>query len=154
MDGRHHSGTRTPACRGVGVDWRNVAQAEIDDLKSYFVEKHGWQPRVVESEDTIDLFVTLASRRHLERVNVLRLRYQGDWQIAGRRETFVDPDSSGRDGIEYWPTGVSGVNPNNNPPAICIRGTWGYHSVLHTDRPMGDSTLLHLLLELQTMLDR
>ena len=134
--------------------WRNVARAEIDDLKPHFVEKHGWRPRIVESEETIDLFVTLASRRDPERVYALRLRYQDDWQTAGRRETFVNPDDPGRDGIEHWPTGVSGVNPNNKPPSICIRGTWGYHSVLHRDHPMGDSTLLRLLLELQKMLDR
>jgi hypothetical protein len=136
------------------VDWRHVARDEIDDLKPYFVERHGWRPQVVESEDAIDLFVTIASRRHPGRVFALRLRYQNDWQTAGRRETFVSPDDTGRDGIEHWPTGISGVNPNNRPPCICIRGTWGYHSVLHRDRPMGDSTLLRLLLELQTMLDR
>ena len=136
------------------MDWRNVAKAEIDGLKPYFVEKHHWRPRIVESEDTIDLFVTLASRRHPERVYGLRLRYQDDWRTAGRRETFVNPDHPVRDGIQHWPEGISGVNPNNKPPCICIRGMWGYHSVLHRDRPMGDSTLLHLLLELQTMLDR
>lgn len=136
------------------MDWRSVARTEIVDLKPYFVEKHGWCPLIVEAEGTIDLFVTLASRRYPERVFALRLRYQDDWQTAGRRETFVNPDDQGRDGIEYWPTEVSGVNPKNKPPCICIRGTWCYHSVLHRDRPMGDSTLLRLLLELQTMLDR
>ena len=35
----------------------------------------------------------------------------------------------------------------------CLRGAWGYHSVLHADRPMGDSTLLAFLLELQKVLD-
>ncbi|MDF1597273.1 MAG: hypothetical protein P1T08_14440 [Acidimicrobiia bacterium] len=136
--------------------WRDDARAEVDDLKPHFVEKHDWAPRLVESDDAeaLDLFVTLQSRKHPDNVFVLRLRYKPDWQTAGRREAFVDPDDPEREGIEYWPTDVSGLKPQNNPPCICLRGTWGYHSVLHTDHLMGDTTLLNLLVELQTVLDR
>lgn len=136
--------------------WRDDARVEIVDLKPHFVEKYGWQPRLVESDDAeaLELFVRLRSRRHPDRVFVLRLRYKEDWQTAGRRESFVDPDDPEREGIEHWPTGVSGVKLQHSPPCICLRGTWGYHSVLHTDHLMGDTTLLNLLVELQTVLDQ
>lgn len=141
------------------MGWREDARAEIDGLKPYFVSKHGWSPRVIEpeGEDILDLIVTFTSRRLGGRVLALRLRYQPDWQAAGRREAFVDPTDPSRDGLEHWPPAaepnVRGVNPQHNPPCICLRGAWGYHSVLHAGQPMGDSTLLGLLLELQTVLD-
>jgi hypothetical protein len=139
--------------------WREDARAEIDGLKPHFVSKHGWSPHVVEHEgaDVLDLIVTLRSKRLGGRVLALRLRYQPDWQVAGRREAFVDPDDPSREGPAHWPPArdpnVRGVNPEHNPPCICLRGVWGYHSVLHADRPMGDTTLLGFLLELQKVLD-
>ena len=141
------------------MGWREDARAEIDGLKPYFVSKYGWAPCLIEpeGEDLLDLIVTFRSKRLGGRVFALRLRYQPDWQVAGRRETFVDPEDPCRDGLEHWPpardAGVRGVNPEHNPPCICLRGVWGYHSVLHPDRAMGDSTLLGLLLELQVVLD-
>lgn len=139
--------------------WREDARAEIAALKPHFVAKHRWAPRVIEPDDAevLDLIVTLTSKRLDARVLSLRLRYQPDWKIAGRREAFVDPSDPDREGLEYWPPaqdpGVRAVNPGHNPPCICLRGVWGYHSVLHTDQPMGSSTLLALLLELQVVLD-
>lgn len=136
--------------------WKEEAREEIEALKTYFVEKHGWAPRTVDRDDgdSLDLFVTFTSRRLDGRRFVLRLRYQPDWKVAGRRETFVNPDDPEREGIEHWPVGISGINPQHNPPCICLRGAWGYHSVLHTDRPMGDSSLLNLLVELQEVFDQ
>lgn len=141
------------------MGWREDARAEIDGLKGYWVSKCGWSPRVIEPEgqELLDLIVTLGSKRLPGRVLALRLRYQPDWQIAGRREAFVDPDEPASDGLEHWPPArdpnVRGVNPEHDPPCICLRGVWGYHSVLHADRPMGDSTLLDFLLALQWVLD-
>lgn len=140
------------------VNWRQDARAEIDGLKLHFVSKYGWMPRVIERDgaDVLDLIVTLRSKRLNGRTLALRLRYQPDWQIAGRREAFVDPEDPSLEGPEYWPpasTPVRGVNPTHNPPCICLRGVWGYHSVLHPDQPMASITLLGFLLELQAVLD-
>jgi len=45
------------------------------------------------------------------------------------------------------------VLPQHNPPAMCLMGVWGYHSVLHaSERPDG-TTLIGFLLELQGVLD-
>lgn len=140
------------------MGWREDARSEIGGLKQHFVNKHGWQPQVSESDDPerLDMVVTLTSRRLAGRRLALRLRYQPDWQKVGRREAFVNPENYEQEGLEYWPgtqPGVRAVNPQHNPPCICLRGLWGYHSVLHTDKPMGDTTLLNLLLELQKVLD-
>lgn len=138
------------------MGWRDDAQAEIAGLKPHFVEKHGWAPRVSEAdgEEMLDLFVGLRSRRLNDRPFLLRLRYRPDWQVAGLREAFVNPEHPEEEGMEYWPRGLVAIKVDHSPPCICLRGAWGYHSVLHTDRPMGDSTLLTFLLELQTVLDR
>jgi len=135
--------------------WREAALGEIDDLKPYYVSKYRWSPTVIEHEgaEQLDLIITLCSKRLDGRVLALRLRYLPDWQVAGRREMFINPDDPTREGLAYWPQGVRGVNPQHNPPCICLRGVWGYHSVLHTERPMGDTTLLGFLIELQKVLD-
>lgn len=141
------------------MGWREDARAEIDGLKPYWVSKHCWSPRVIEpeGEDVLDLIVTLGSKRLAGRILALRLRYQADWQIAGRREAFVDPDDPASEGLEHWPPAgdpnVRGINPMHDPPCICLRGAWGYHSVLHPDRPMDNRSLLDLLLELQWVLN-
>lgn len=141
------------------VGWRDAAREEIAGLKPRFVAKHGWSPQVIERDgaDVLDLIVTLRSNRLGGRVLALRLRYQPDWRVAGRREAFVDPNDLSREGIEYWPPAsgpnVRGINPRRNPPCVCLRGVWGYHSVLHPNEPMGDTTLLNLLLELQAVLN-
>ena len=137
------------------VSWREDAEAEIAGLKPHFVSRHDWSLSVDEPEgrDELDLIVRLKSKRLDGRLIGLRLRYLPDWQVAGRREAFVDPEDPSREGPEHWPRNVRAVNPDHNPPCICLRGVWGYHSVLHADRPMGDSTLLDLLLELQKVLN-
>ena len=137
------------------MGWRQDAQAEIEGLKPHFVSKYGWAPRIVESDsqDVLDLYVTFCSKRLDGRVLVLRLRYLPDWQVAGRREAFVSPQDPAVEGITHWPANVRGINPQHDPPVICLRGAWGYHSVLHAGQPMGDSTLLTLLLELQVVLN-
>ena len=144
------------------MEWRTVALADINGLKRHWVEKHGWRPEIADSDEVVDVFVCLSGRRLGEKAYVLRIRYQSDWQTAGRREAFVDPDDHAREGIEFWPPEqtIRGVNPNYRPqvpgpviPCICLRGVWGYHSVLHsTERPDG-TTLLGFLLELQEVID-
>jgi hypothetical protein len=140
------------------VGWRQDARAEIEGLKPYFMKKYGWVPRIVEpdGQEMLDLYVTFRSKRLGGRLLALRLRYLLDWQVAGRREAFVSPQDPADEGLANWPpqtANVRGINPQHDPPVICLRGAWGYHSVLHADQPMGDSTLLTLLLELQVVLD-
>ena len=139
------------------MDWREAARAEATALKPYYVKKYGWNPVVVENNHkALDLFVDLRGRRFPGKAYVLRLRYQPDWQQAGRRESFVDPESRDRAASEFWPPEGSPLNPNymHNgvlTPVICLRGVFGFHSVLHTERPMDsdDASLLRFLVELQ-----
>jgi hypothetical protein len=136
------------------ADWRAGALAEIENLKPYWVDKYDWRPDHVVGDDAIDLFIHIRSRR-LGRDFLLRLRYRDDWETAGRRETFVSTDDRTQEGLEFWPpaSAVRGVNPQNQPPAICLKGVWGYHSVLHpAERPDG-TTLLAFLIELQRVMD-
>ncbi len=140
-------------------EWREQALAEINGLKPYWVQKHGWQPEVVQGEEMLDLFVALHARRFDGKLFVLRLRYLPDWQVSGRREAFVDADDHSHAGTEFWPPEGGGINPNYqhqgaHVPVICLRGVWGFHSVLHTDRAMDGASLLRLLMELQGVLDR
>ena len=135
--------------------WREEAVEEITNLKPYWVRKHSWKPEHVAGDEAIDLFVRMRSGRLGGREFLLRLRYLLDWQVAGRRETFVNPEDRSEDGTEFWPPheSVRGVNPQHQPPAICLKGCWGYHSVLHAaERPDG-TTLLGFLVELQGVLD-
>lgn len=137
------------------MNWRNKGIAEVERLKPHWVSKYGWSPTVKESAEgeALDLFIRLKSKRHRDAAFLLRLRYQPDWETAGRRETFVDPKQPTIAGSRHWPTEIRGVLPTHDPPVICLRGTHGFHSVLHTDRPMGETSLLELLLELQRVMD-
>jgi hypothetical protein len=143
------------------MDWREAARAEATSLKPYYVKKYGWNPEVLEGDvGVLDLFVDLRGRRFPGKAYVLRLRYQPDWQHAGRRESFVDPDDRDQAGPAFWPPEGSPLNPNymHNgvlTPAICLRGVFGFHSVLHTERPMeaDDASLLRFLVELQKVMD-
>jgi hypothetical protein len=145
----------------VKQNWREEAIAEIESLKPYWVRKHGWDPSVLQDDDAIDLFVRLKGRRLGSKAYQLRLRYQEDWQTAGRREAFVDPDDRIREGVEFWPpTGIRGINPEYRPPTggpiipcICLRGVWGYHSLLHANESAEGTSLLGFLLELQQVVD-
>ncbi len=143
-------------------DWREAARAEIAALKPYYVAKHGWQPEVVEREDALDLFVHLRGRRFPGKEYLLRLRYLADWQSAGRHEAFVDLGDRERADPTFWPPEGNGLNPNyrrepTGPviPCICLRGVWGFHSLLHTEQPIDESaTLQRFLVELQSVMDR
>jgi hypothetical protein len=141
-------------------DWRSDALAEISALKPYYVQKHEWQPEVVETEETVDLFIRLRGQRFPGQEYLLRLRYLPDWQAAGRREAFLDADRDHAD-PKFWPPEGGGLNPNyrreaNGPiiPCICLRGVWGFHSLLHPEQPMDETaTLQRFLVELQKVMD-
>ncbi len=143
------------------MGWREAALAEATSLKPYYVGKYGWKPEVVDAgAEVIYLFVHLRGRRFPDQEYLLRLRYQPDWQKAGRREAFVDADDRDQAGPEFWPPQGAPLNPtymHNGvlTPAICLRGVFGFHSVLHTERPMEteDAGLLHFLVELQKVMD-
>ncbi len=124
--------------------------------KPHFVQKYGWSPAVHdEVPDRIDLVVRLAGKRLNNRSYALRIRYQQDWEFAGRREAFVHPEDHESEGIDHWPpaNAIRGVNPRHSPPCICLRGAFGYHSVLHPSERPSATTLLGLLLELQGVIN-
>jgi hypothetical protein len=106
------------------------------------------------TDEGLDLFVRLRRGSTDGETFILRLRYCTDWKVAGRRESFVNPDNFAKAGREWWPREVSGINPDHNPtPAICLPGCWGFHSVLHTDRrDVTEHTLNEILRNLQTMM--
>lgn len=136
-------------------DWREKALDEITGLKPYWVTKHDWQLEHTVSDVAIDLRIRMVSRRLGGRALLLRLRYLSDWQVAGRREAFVNPIEPTQEGVQFWPApdSVRAILPQNAPPVICLKGVWGYHSVLHSaERPDG-TTLIRFLLELQGVLD-
>jgi len=138
------------------MEWAKAALDEIDELRRHWVVRHGWSPSVHKTDDAIELFVRITSRRLANRIYVIKLAYGPEWREAGRREDFVDPDDYAKAGRDHWPVHgtVRAVLTNNNPgPAICLKGTFGYHSMLHTtERPAGTS-LGRLLLELQGVFD-
>ena len=139
--------------------WRDEALDEIAALNPRLVEKWCWRPSVAVADDHVDLFVWLR-RRSEGRDYVLRLQYLPDWASAGRREDFVDPADFARAGQDYWPRNVEGVNWNYQPqpgrvvPAICLKGVFGYHSVLHRGELMQGATLSRFLRELQGVMSR
>jgi hypothetical protein len=137
------------------MDWREAALGDVRGLKPHFADKYGWRPVVTETDDAVELVVTLTGERLGERAYALRLRYLPDWQAAGRREAFVDRNDSACEDVSHWPPdqAVRGVNPNHQPPCICLRGVYGYHSVLHANERPGGTTLLGFLLELQAVID-
>lgn len=144
------------------MTWREAAVVDALGLKPHFVRRHGWAPRVSEGSGHVDLVVSLRGHRLPGRRFALRLRYLPDWQAAGRREAFVDPSNPDVEGSRFWPPegAIRGVNPNYRPtgigevvPCVCLRGVFGYHSVLHAnERPTG-TTALGFLLELQAVMD-
>jgi hypothetical protein len=140
-------------------DWQDRAQAEIRGIKPVWAAKYGWKPKVQAREDAIDLYVSFARRpsgppsTEPPQRFVLRLRYESGFETAGRREAFVNPGDPDEEGRQFWPTGVSGILPEHNPPAICLEGTWGFHSVLHRERDGRRATLNRLLMEIQECLN-
>src|SRR5262245_23415676 len=135
------NGPRTDSkTRGrVMSDWRKKSLLEIQAVKPFWAAKYKWQPSTVEHEDYVDLFVHFSYPRSSRaeqgrRELALRLRYRSDYETAGRREAFVNPRNFAEEGIQFWPTGVRGINPSQTPPNVCLEGTWGFHSHLHKER--------------------
>lgn len=138
-------------------DWCARVRTEIRGISTFWVEKYGWNPHVAEEEAHIDLFVTFTRRisrpdrpsQQEVKTYVLRLRYQSDFETAGRRENFVNGENFDEEGILFWPAGVAGINPTHNPPTICLEGTFGFHSIHHKDRDGRVASLNRLLIEIQ-----
>ena len=135
--------------------WREEARAEVSSIKDHWATKYGWEPSVDEppGAEFIDLFVHLTPERVTsdegsDAKYLLRLRYMDDFVTAGRREQFVDPSDRLREGPEFWPPG-RGFNPKRHPPAICLEGTYGFHSDLHRERDGKLANINRLLLEIQ-----
>lgn len=137
-----------------GDSWREAALAELAGIKPQWSSRYGWRPKVVEADNHIDLFVWLsrpcedAEKEHF----VLRLRYQADFETAGRRESFLNPEDLPTEGRQFWPKGLPAFKESHNPPAICLEGTFGFHSVLHRDRDGRRARLNKLLMEIQKCL--
>jgi hypothetical protein len=144
------------------MDWKAQAVADIAGIKPHWAGKYDWRPCHIEADGYVDLFVHMRGRRLPDKHLALRLRYLPDWTAAGRREAFVDPEDFSRTGAEFWPpeNAVRGVNPTYRPngasdpiPCICLRGVWGYHSMLHANEPAAGTKLMTFLLELQRLMD-
>jgi hypothetical protein len=140
----------------MAEEWRQKALAEIKTIKPAWAAKYGWDPEVREDDGCIDLVVRLTRRAASTRPPsrfVLRLRYQSDFETAGRREAFVNPENLAEEGPQFWPSGVRGFNPTNSPATICLEGTWGFHSFHHRERDGRRANLNRLLLEIQKCLN-
>jgi hypothetical protein len=139
-------------------DWREKALHEIGSIKPFWIAKYGWNPSFTDCDDHIDLYVRFARRSSGTECQaasefVLRLRYQSDFETAGRREAFVNPKNLEEEGTQFWPEGARGVNPKQAPATICLEGTWGFHSHHHRDRDGRVARLNRLLLELEQCLN-
>lgn len=137
----------------MAEEWRGRARREIDGIRPYWRERYGWDPQVTEQEDAIDLFVRFSQRQPAgtaPREYMLRLRYQSDFETAGRREAFVNPEKPLDVGPGFWPAGGP-FRPNES--LICLEGTYGFHSNLHRDRDGRLAQLNRLLMEIQKLLN-
>ncbi len=135
-------------------DWQARAHAEIASIKAMWAEKYGWSPEVVDAETIVDLLVHFR-RRHPgsePATFLLRLRYESDFETAGRREMFVNPNNPNEEGPEWWPKNVSAFKIEV-PPRICLEGTYGFHSHLHRDRDGRRANLNRLLMEIERCLN-
>jgi hypothetical protein len=138
------------------MNWKEAAAADVASLKPRFAEKYKWRPEVHIEDDRVDLDIRLTGKRVGGKEYVLRLRYLSDWEKVGRREDFVNPERSDESGRRFWPPKetVRGVNPEYQhngvvTPSICIKGVFGYHSVLHSAEPPDGTTLTWFLVHLQ-----
>lgn len=129
------------------------ARAEVRGIKRFWADKYGWAHLAEEGDDYLHLFITFRRVKEPDRTYVLRLRYEKDFETAGRRETFVDPGDRGRDGKDFWPSGQA-FKVDQSPPAICLEGTYGFHSQLHKDRDGRAANLNRLLMEIQQCMDK
>ncbi len=140
------------------MDWRQKALQEVQSIKPFWATKYGWNPSVREETEQIHLNVRFTRRGQPDqspgrREFVLRLTYTADYETAGRKEAFVNPENLDEEGVAFWPEGVKGVNPTQNPATICLEGTWGFHSHHHRDRDGRVARLNRLLLELEQCLN-
>lgn len=134
-------------------EWRDSAITEARSVKKLWAIRYEWDPIVIENDDWIDLFIQFRIKGNPERIHILRLRYEMDFETAGRREAFVNPENHEEAHLQYWPTGVGVIKNTHNPPAICLWGTWGFHSVLHKDEDGRKANLNILLIEIQQCLN-
>lgn len=121
---------------------------DIAGMSSVWIDKYGWVPRVVESEDHIDVYLNF--QQPDRRTYLLRLRYESDFQEVGRREAFCNPENPDEVGVEHWPP--EGGAFKRSREAICIPGTFGYHRKLHADdnrHPLEATTLGELAHRIQ-----
>lgn len=138
-----------------GRSWREAALAELASIKPQWSSRYGWSPIVVEADEHIDLLVHFSSDGEStgQKKFVLRLRYRADYETAGRLESFLDPNGLNASGREFWPEGEA-FKADHHPPAVCLEGTYGFHSVLHRDRDGRRAQLNKLLMEIQRCLSR
>lgn len=137
---------------------RERALAEIHSIKPQRALLYGWSPRVVENDDgTIALFVRFTRRTPKKddhgNVFLLRLRYESDFETAGRREEFCNPANPDEVGERFWPKGMRGVTATSGRLGLCLVGTWACHSVHHRDRDGRVASLNRLLVEIQKCLN-
>jgi hypothetical protein len=139
------------------ADWRQKALQEVQSIKPFWATKYGWSPSTREEAEQIHLYVRFTRRGQPDqpgrREFLLRLTYAADYETAGRKEAFVNPDNLDEEGVAFWPEGVRGVNPTQTPPNICLEGTWGFHSHHHRDRDGRIANLNCLLVELEQCLN-
>lgn len=110
------------------ADWHQAALDDIAGLSNVWVARYGWDPRVVDDADHIDVYLTF---EHPNGPYLLRLRYEPNFLEVGRREDFCNPDNPDEIGPEHWPP--EGGAFKRGKQAICIPGTFGYHRKLHAN---------------------
>jgi len=142
------------------VDWKEAATEDVASLKSRFANKYKWQPEVQSDDGRLDLYIRLTGKRLNGKQYLLRLRYLPDWEKVGRREDFVNPEQPEEFGRRFWPPNgaVRGINPDYDrngviTPSICIKGVFGYHSVLHAAEPPDGTSLTWFLVHLQAAIN-
>lgn len=134
--------------------WRESALNEIASVKPRFIERNEWDLTIRQEQNTVTLLVKMRHKRHKDRVRVLKLTYGPGFPRERPRESFVDPSNYDNEGLEFWIDDRDhAFKRNHNPPAICLEGTWGFHSVLHKDRDPLRASLNKLLLEVQQCFD-
>jgi len=137
------------------ADWKQAAWSEIQSIKPYYIQRHGWEIKTEEDDDSIRLHVKMA---HQEKgpVKVFLLTYTSGFPEIRPREDFVNPDNYSQSGIEYWieDNQQAFKTTHNEGPIICLQGTWGFHHVLHKDRDPLQAKINLLLKEVQLCFNR
>lgn len=136
-------------------DWKSAAKAEIASIKKHFAEKHDWQISFEEGSDQLHLYVVFRHASRTDYKKVLRLTYMAEFPTVRPREAFVNPENYGQEGPEFWiDDQQKAFKSQQQPPVICLEGTWGFHHKLHRDRPVEKAVLTKLLLEIQACFNR